>query len=55
MNGHDIRLIESLATVRAFSHAIGDSVFYAMIAENMTASLQYSILEIFAADCAQSK
>lgn len=36
---HDVHLVEGLRAVGAFAHAVGDAVFYAVVAEEMAAGL----------------
>jgi len=55
MDCHDIRFIESLRTIRALPHTIGDTVFNAMVAERVAACLDSSVLEVLAANGAKSK
>ncbi len=55
MNSHDIHFVESLRASRAFSHAILHTIFDALDAKHVAASLQNCILEPVFADGAESK
>jgi hypothetical protein len=53
MRRHDIHFVECLGAIRTFSHAIGDTVFHAVVAEQMAASLQDGILKVLSTDGAE--
>ena len=50
MSRHDIHLVKRFCAVRTFSHAVGDSIFHAVVAEEMAASLQDSVFEVCSTD-----
>lgn len=47
---HNIQPIKCPRTVGALSHAVADPVIHALVAEQVTASLQGRVLEVVAAD-----
>lgn len=53
MGGHNIHLVKRLCAVRALSHAVGDSIFDAVVTEEVTAGLEDRVLEVLAADGAK--
>ena len=48
MGSHDIQLIEGLGAIRTLPHAIGNTVFNTVVAEDVSACFQDSVLEILA-------
>jgi hypothetical protein len=55
MDSHNVHPIERFRAVRAFAHAVCEAILDTMIAEQMTTTLQDSILEILSANRTQSK
>lgn len=46
---HDVDLVERFGASRAFAHAGADAFLHALLAKDMTTSLQSSILEVVGA------
>ena len=55
MDCQDVRFVERLRTIRAFSHTIGNTVFNAIVAERMAARFDSGVLEVVSANGAKSK
>ena len=55
MGCHYIHLVERLRAVGALSHAVGDTVFHAIVTEEMATGLEDGVLEVFSADGAKCK
>lgn len=55
MDRHDIRFVERLRTVRTFSHAVGNTIFDATIAESVATRFDSRVLEVVPANGAKSK
>jgi len=47
---HDVHFIERFRAVGTFSHAVGDSIFHAVVAEKMAASLKDGVFEVRSTD-----
>ena len=55
MDWHHIQLVKGLGASWAFAHAVADAIVNALVAKQMTAGLKSGILEIVAANSAQSE
>ena len=52
---HHVHLVKRTGAGWAFPHAVADTIVHAFVAEQVAAGLQSCILEVVAADRAQSK
>lgn len=55
MDCHDVRFVERLRTIWAFSHTIGNTIFNAIVAKSMAARFDSGVLEMVSANGAKSK
>ena len=55
MDCHDVHLVEGLRTVGTLSHAVGNTVFNAVVAECMAAGFECCVFEILSAYGAKCK
>jgi hypothetical protein len=55
MGRHYVHFVESFRTIGALPHAVRNAVLYAIVAEEMAASLQDRILEVLSTDGAKCK
>jgi hypothetical protein len=55
VRSHNIHLVKRLGTVGAFSHAVTNTVFNAIVAEHMATCLQDCVFEVLPTDGAECK
>ena len=55
MGLHNVHLVEGLVATRTLAHAVGQPCLDAAGAEEVAASLEDAVLEVFAADGAERK
>lgn len=55
MYAHDVQFVKRLGAARAFPHAVADAVVDALVAKEVTASLERGILKVISTYAAQGK
>jgi hypothetical protein len=55
MRCHNVHFVECLGTIGALSHAILDAIFHAVVAEEVTTSLQDCVLKVLSTDGTKRK
>ena len=55
MRGHNVHFIKGLGAIGTLSHPVRNAVLYTVVAEEVSASFQYSVFEVLSTDGAKGK